>query len=204
MANFKNVFILCTGRCGSKTIINAFEHSDNFSAGHESKAQEIGSERLNYPDFHIEADNRLSWFLGRLENKYGSDPLYVHLTRDKQKTAESLTHRWGPFSIMKAYTFGILKTQSHDLKYALDYVETIDENITAFLKDKKHVVHIKLENIEEDFKKLWDQIGAKGDLQKALTAINKKDNATQLKPNPKSKLKLKLYHLKIALREFFN
>lgn len=46
-------------------------------------------------------------------------------------------------------------------------VETIDDNIEEFLKDKSHVV-IELERIEEDFPRFWSWVGAVGDLEAAL------------------------------------
>ena len=66
-----NVFILNSGRCGSTTWIRACTHIDNFSAGHETRSHLSGDARLDYPDRHIEADNRLSWLLGRLDRQYG-------------------------------------------------------------------------------------------------------------------------------------
>ena len=64
-----NIFILNTGRCGSTTFIKACEHIKNYTCAHESLLTEIGAQRFNYPQDHIEADNRLSWLLGRLDEK---------------------------------------------------------------------------------------------------------------------------------------
>lgn len=64
-----NIFVLCTGRSGSKTFIKACNHITNYTCGHESRAKRAKLEsrlNLDYPPNHIEADNRLSWFLGRL------------------------------------------------------------------------------------------------------------------------------------------
>ena len=62
-----NIFVLCTGRCGSMTFTKACGHIDNFSSAHESRCGRLGNERLAYPENHIEVDNRLSWddFNGR-------------------------------------------------------------------------------------------------------------------------------------------
>jgi len=68
------VFILCTGRTGSTSIIEACKHISNYTADHESLAKVFGNQRLDYPDYHIEADNRLSWHLGALNKKYGDTP----------------------------------------------------------------------------------------------------------------------------------
>ncbi len=93
-SKYKNVFILCTGRCGSSTFIRACKHITNYTASHESRISKGGYNRLQYPAHHIEADNRLSWFLGRLENKYGDDAFYVHLKRNIKDTAASLLRRY--------------------------------------------------------------------------------------------------------------
>jgi hypothetical protein len=89
-----NVFILNTGRCGSTTFVKACEHITNFTTAHESRMHLIGNQRLAYPDNHIEADNRLAWFLGRLEAAYGDRAIYVHLRRDPLKTARSFEKRY--------------------------------------------------------------------------------------------------------------
>ena len=34
---FSNVFVLCTGRCGSTTFTQACQHIQNYTASHESK-----------------------------------------------------------------------------------------------------------------------------------------------------------------------
>jgi len=120
-----NIFILNTGRCGSTTFIEACQHISNYSSAHESLSTYIGKQRLNYPDNHIEADNRLSWFLGRLDKEYGDDAFYVHLSRDLKQTAESFAKR-EDYGIMKAYKEGVLlggdKEQlSYDI--AVDYLK---------------------------------------------------------------------------------
>ena len=103
------VFILCTGRTGSKSLIKACEHITNYTASHESRSKLIGENRFRYPDDHIEADNRLSWFLGTLDKKYGKEAFYVHLKRDKTKVIDSFSQRWtNQGSILKAFSEGIL------------------------------------------------------------------------------------------------
>lgn len=55
-----NVFVLCTGRCGSMTFAEACSHAVNYTTGHES-----GRHRrydLKYPADHIEVDNRFPQF----------------------------------------------------------------------------------------------------------------------------------------------
>lgn len=198
-----NVFILCTGRCGSMSISRACMDLENYTSGHETRISLLGDERLNFPENHIEADNRLAWFLGRLDEKYGNDAFYVHMTRSTKATAESYNRRWQHVgSIIKAYTQGILTMPYQKIKpsnrilYSVDYCETIDSNIRHFLKDKDKKCTIALENLETDFLKFWELIGAKGDKQKALQALNQKHNKSR-SDNSDFRYKLKLFFVGI-------
>ncbi len=165
-----NVFVLNTGRCGSTTFIEACKHISNFSAGHETRTAHLGDAHLDYPANHIEADNRLSWFLGRLDRSYGNKALYVHLTRDTAETAKSFTKRYS-YGIIQAYRSAILLDLPEDadpMAVSLDYCETINSNIELFLKDKTYRMSFSLENAHKDFRTFWAAIGAEGDLNAAL------------------------------------
>ncbi|MHC4834220.1 MAG: hypothetical protein ACYTFH_10095, partial [Planctomycetota bacterium] len=59
-----NVFILSTGRAGSMSFERACSHITNYSAGHETRSGFLGQRRFDYPQNHIESDNRLAWLLG--------------------------------------------------------------------------------------------------------------------------------------------
>lgn len=175
-----NIFVLNTGRCGSTTFIQACRHISNYTSAHESRSTLVGEARLAYPDNHIEADNRLSWILGRLDRRYGDDAVYVHLRRHDQATAHSFTRRYD-FGIIKAYREGILLGLSEappPLQLALDYCETVNSNIEMFLKDKPRKMVFQLENAERDFRQFWQLIGAKGDLTKALGEFKVSYNAS--------------------------
>jgi hypothetical protein len=74
-------------------LIRAFAHATNYTAGHETRSDVVDG-RLDYPDAHIEADNRLAWFLGSLDRHYGDEPCYVHLSRDPADVAASFVRRW--------------------------------------------------------------------------------------------------------------
>jgi len=175
-----NIFILSTGRCGSTTFINACKHISNYSSAHESLTAHTGIKRLAYPAQHIESDNRLSWFLGRLDKKYGNSAFYVHLSRNKQQTIESFSKREN-FGIMKAYKEAILlhcdENQNAE-NIAKDYIETIDSNIELFLKDKTSKMNFSLENAPQHFEKFWNKISAKGDLNAALEEFKINYNAS--------------------------
>jgi hypothetical protein len=170
---FQNVFVLCTGRCGSTTIVRAMEHSTNYSAGHETRSHLLGDARLAYPPRHFEADNRLSWFLGRLETAFGQSAFYVHLTRDVEDVVRSMVAR-KDIGIMLAYSQGLVMNGqkrnpgASDEAFARDLVETVTANITDFLRDKPHQMAFRLERASTDFPELWRRIGATGDMPSAM------------------------------------
>jgi hypothetical protein len=175
-----NVFILNSGRCGSSTFIQACQHITNYSSAHESLSTETGALRFNYPLNHIEADNRLSWLLGRLDNKYADEAFYVHLTRNNKNVAESFSKRIN-FGILRAYEQGILMHEQHLLPakdIAEDYIETVESNINFFLKDKSKKMTVSVETAKTDFTAFWHRINAEGDLEKALEEWDTKHNAS--------------------------
>jgi hypothetical protein len=88
-----HVFVLSPGRCGSTTFERACEHLTNFTTAHEGNRGLLPPEHLDYPDDHIEVDNRLSWFLGPLARRY-PDARYVHLHRNPEEVAASYLTRW--------------------------------------------------------------------------------------------------------------
>jgi hypothetical protein len=180
------VFILCTGRTGSTTIIKACKHIKNYTAAHESRSSKLGKERLNYPENHIEADNRLSWFLGYLDQIYGDNAFYVHLLRDKTKTIASLNRRWNnPTSIVKAFANGVLKipqpflNKESKIKVCKDYYDNVNKNIEFFLKSKTKKQIIHLESFETDFIDFCKNINADIDIEKALNELNNEHNKSK-------------------------
>ena len=175
-----NIFILNSGRCGSTTFVKACSHINNYSCAHESLLTETGFHRFDYPGNHIEADNRLSWLLGRLDEAYGDNAFYVHLNRNAQHTANSFSKRID-FGILKAYEQGVLLHEQHlksTLDIANDYITTVDSNIKLFLKDKSNKMDVSLETINADFSKFWKTINAQGDLDKALKEWDTNYNAS--------------------------
>lgn len=164
-----NVFVLSTGRCGSTTFARACRHATNYTAAHESRRGLIGPPRIDYPDNHIESDNRLSWLLGRLDERYGRDAFYVHLTRDRRAVAESYNRRWDfRESIMRAYTAGILIRPDGGTAECLDYCDTVNANIRLFLSNKPRRMNFQMEKASRDFPEFWRRIGAQGDLPAAM------------------------------------
>jgi hypothetical protein len=162
------------------TFIRACQHITNYTAGHETRSTLLGDDRVVYPGQHIEADNRLSWMLGKLGKKYGKEALYVHLKRDVEATAASFNRRWGRSrSIIDAYAEGILmRPREQSLELCRDYIETVHENVSYFLRDKPNQITINLEDIKTGYKAFWDRIDAEGDLEKALAELDIRNNAS--------------------------
>lgn len=178
-----NVFVLCTPRSSSYTFAKACTYISNYRVAHESNSGLLGKKRVVYPENHIEVDNRLAWFLGYLDELYGDNAFYVHLIRNKQKTAISINKRWNlPASIINAYGRAILvrgdSQLENDLEVCEDYYETVTKNIQLFLKDKSHKIVFKVENAQENFREFWQKIGAKGNLELALETWDRKHNAS--------------------------
>jgi hypothetical protein len=176
-----NVFVLCTGRCGSLTFARACAHIRNYSSGHESRVGRVGADRLTYSPRHIEVDNRLSWFLGRLDLRFGDEAFYVHLTRRPEEVAASYARRH-PHGIIGAYDRDILyvtgaKHTPHTL--GLDYCDTVTTNIELFLRDKTRKMTVTLEELKDGFCTFWDRIGAQGDLTEALATLEVRHNASR-------------------------
>lgn len=160
-----NVFILCTGRCGSTTFIRACGHLDNYTAGHETRSMP-GPERFAYPADHIEADNRLSWMLGRLHRQFGDQAFYVHLRRDPTAVATSYNKRWAMGgTIIQAYDRSILRSDERSLAVAEDMVDTIEANIEHFLATvpDSRTMTLDLETVSEHFPDFLERIDADGD-----------------------------------------
>lgn len=175
-----NVFVLCTGRCGSTTFTRAASHIRNYTADHEARVQRLGDERLSYPPNHIEVDNRLAWMLGRLEESFGKDAFYVHLKRNPEEVARSYDQRWGlRFGIISAYRNGILSGAQGADHYdvCVDLIQTIDANISAFMADKPKKMDFHMESAERDWRTFWNSIEADGDFEASLAEWRLPHNA---------------------------
>lgn len=174
-----NIFVLCTGRCGSTTFTKACSHISNFTSSHESRCKFLGDERFLYPNNHIEVDNRLTWLMGRLDQKYGNAAFYVHLRREDSEVATSFLNRYER-GIIRAYRGdGIimgLSESANPMEVSLDYCKTVNENITLFLKDKDRKMEFHLDSYEADFPRFWEQICAQGDFEKALSEFSRNYN----------------------------
>jgi hypothetical protein len=174
-----NVFVLSTGRCGSTTFARACSHIRNYSAAHESRIETLEN-RVEYPENHIEVDNRLSWFLGRLDARYGDEAFYVHLRRDREATAESFLRRYDS-GILAAYRRWIVPMMGEEpdpLDVCRHYYDTVNANIELFLKDKPKCMEFQLETAEEDFRAFWNRIEATGGVSMAVCEWQRQYNAS--------------------------
>jgi len=182
-----NVFVLNTGRVGSITFFKACTRITNYTAAHESRARILGKDRLDYPDNHIEVDNRLSWFLGRLDDKYGDDAYYVHLLRNDEKVINSFAkrHKSGILSIYRKGIHWNLQNDPTKFELAEDYCFTVNSNIRHFLKDKSNKMEIYLETVKEQFPTFCEWIGADLDMEDALDALNRRHFAYVIKEGDK-------------------
>ena len=169
------IFVLCTGRCGSLSFAKACKHATNYTVGHESGRR--GGYTLEYPCNHIEVDNRLAWFLGRLGERY-PNARCVHLTRNRLSTAESFAARGvdSTSTILSGFVRAIKQHRCDvpDLQgEALSMVDTINANIRQFLWDKEHIT-IDIDHATKLFPAFWDWIEAEGDPEAAVAEFGKK------------------------------
>lgn len=162
------------------TFTKACSHINNYTSGHETRAKLAGSDRLRYPARHIEVDNRLSWFLGRLDERFGDEAFYVHLWRDPVRVAESMNRRWHLRNgIIRGYADSICAAPVQDpLATCMDYVGTVTANIRLFLKDKSRKMDFNLDDAATAWPTFWRGISAEGDFAAASREFSVAHNAS--------------------------
>lgn len=181
------VFVLTTGRTASKTFANACQFLDGMTAGHETRAGLL-SGRLDFPENHVEVDNRLVWFLGGLAGRYSEgDTFYVHLTREPEKVVESYLKRWHiKVSVVRAFYHGVLmKPEKPSVARAREgcriFVDTVNENINNYLSERSNWCEVRVENFQEDFFAFMDKSGLTGDREAIAQLLQSVDNASKAK-----------------------
>jgi len=177
------VFVLGTGRSGTKTFTRACEHLTNYTVSHNSLREGPGFDHkwsvLQSKDQHIEVDDRLSWMLPVMERLHGDDAYYVHLWRDPAKVVRSYARPQRLYlqgSLLSTFYHGILGTPAEKRKVsAADAekagelcVEVITGNIENFLESKPNRIFIDIDDPKESFRRFLQEIGAEGDLEAAL------------------------------------
>lgn len=179
------VFVLTTGRAASTTFAEAAALIDGMTAGHETHKGMVEG-RLDYPDNHIESDNRLVWFLGSLDRLYDdADTFYVYLHRDPERVARSYRERWHiTVSIVRAFYHAFLMNREKpDPERALQacrlFVTTVEDNIRFFLRDRRNWAEVRVESLEQDFFRFMDQAGLSGDREKISAVLNSVRNISK-------------------------
>ena len=182
-----NVFILSPGRTATKTLTYIFSKVPGYTSGHETRCKYLGGERVDYPENHIECDNRLSWFMPRLTKKYSKEAVLVVVHRDHESVAKSYNHRWQKINIMKAYSQGVLKREfsENDLDVCRDYVSNVYEQIESFSGEWRHVVHLDLDDPELGVSEVLRLIGCPEKTESTLHDFS----ITNLNPNKVSNFK---------------
>ena len=178
-----NVFVLSAGRAGTHTFARACSHLTSHTSAHESQWGFLGRPRLDYPPDHIEVDNRLSWYLGRLYRRYGDDAYYLHMVRDREEVADSfMNRRLKRLSIIRAYAYGVVARNKTDRAVAADLWDTVTANIRLFLEDRPNAMEIRLSEAMERFPEFLEWIGADGDLEAAVAEWTVKNDAGERPP----------------------
>jgi hypothetical protein len=181
------IFVLGTGRSGTKTFTRACEHLSNYTVSHNSLREGEGFDHkwnvLQSTDGHIEVDDRLSWLLPVLERLHGDDAYYVHLWRDPRKVIRSYARPGRIYlqgSLFGTFYHGILGTPAEKRKVSREdreragelCVEVINQNIEAFLEGKSHKIFIDIDQPRESFLNFLREIGAEGDLDAAVAEFD--------------------------------
>lgn len=182
-----NIFILNPGRTGSMTFIKACAHLTNYTCGHETARNTPDYQRYNlqYPSNHIEADNRLTWFLSSIDKIYGENTYYVKLWRNHDQLVNSYMKRKNlNQGIINAFAVGIMQQKQRKISkegyyWAVShYINTLNCNIDYFLKDKTKTITIDINNPKSNFEKFWNDIGGEGDIDLALKEFDNRYNSS--------------------------
>ena len=170
------VFVLCTGRCGSVTFARACSFIRNYTVGHESRWGRFGMDRLDYPENHIEVDNRLVWYLGLIDRIYGNEAFYVHLTRSRQHVIESFAQRHHR-ELMAGWRAIIdMEMSGTPQQRAAEYVDCATAAIQSFLKDKPYWVPVPIEDAKCGFTRMCSVINASVDEVGAWSTLARRHN----------------------------
>lgn len=158
-----NVFVVGTGRCGTTTFAMACRHASNFTAAHESKAEQ-------YPRNHIEVDPPLAFRIANLRSRY--DCRIILLRRlDKAACVKSMASHdpliCAAFGNMVKHDPQCTAEKGADLLY--DAINGL-ENLCDLTVD--------LETAKQQWGTVWEWIGCQGDLQRSLEEWNVKHNAS--------------------------
>lgn len=191
----RNVFILSTGRTATTAFASAAGLLPGFSAAHESRVMEPFATRIDYAPNHIEADNRLIFFLPQLEEKFGDTAYYVYLQRDPELIAQSYARRWHlTVSVVRAWTHGMRmkpRVRRTEIESCCrDFVDYADSTLSLFLARQRNVMLYDIADAENEFLRFSRWLGVDRPPQAALDQWKKRHNL-----NPKDSMDLSLRKL---------
>jgi len=184
------VFVLGTGRCGTRTFRMACSHIRNFTSAHESHSRRfIGN--LDYPDQHIECDWHLTFMLPALLERYPAGPanMYVHLLRDRAACVDSLSRRrlmdlWAELACFAECSGA---TPDRRRESAAHFYDSLNGLIDAVLGKPSlasgfnwRILHrqfvVYVEALPLAWPVFWEAIGAEGDYEASLAECSKRYN----------------------------
>lgn len=180
-----NIFIISPGRTATTHLASVFDGVSGFTSLHESRVEHLDlKERLSFPINHIEADNRLIWFLQFLEDIYAETSCLVIVKRDTKKIVDSYSKRWFKTNILRAWTQGIhmLDIDVHSTQAVESYVDFCYKSLSLSIPKWKYIIEIDISYPVQGIEKLCDLIGASSmeketvirDFQKSRSNLNDK------------------------------
>ena len=192
-----NVFFVSPGRTGTKSISRVLKTIDGFTSLHESRVQELGESRIEYPDNHLESDNRLTWFMPQLTKKYSDKALLVIVHRDREEVARSYNDRWYKINIMKGYSQGILLRDLSDnnLDVCRDYVNHVYTTLDYFKDSWKNVIEMNIKDPDEGIRGVLEFIGKEDYFEEVI-----KELKTRRSNKTKKSFKFRLSDFKFNMR----
>jgi hypothetical protein len=175
-----NVFVLCTGRCGSHTFAAACGRNiTNYTTSHESgacrDARFLDDLTFRYPPNHIEVDNALALFCFLLDKQYGKDAYYVHLVREAPDCIGSLTKRKCCRRLCGLLFRDETGREYTPARQASLYYHVYNSILDGFMRAVKGIT-IHIESPESGFGEMWQAIGAEGDYDQAVKDLGNRLN----------------------------
>ena len=168
------VFVLCTGRCGSKSLYLACQFITNYTSGHETRNGHAIEDRLDYPENHIEIDNRLIWYAGHLWERYGDSAYYVHLTRRREDVINSFSRKVdSKVGIMEGWHW-VSRMLDRNATPA-DYVDVVNKNIERFLHRASNKITISVDDGIKGFDLFCSKIGAALKNKKSIRVFDRNE-----------------------------
>jgi hypothetical protein len=146
------------------------------------------SARLDYPDSHIEADNRLAYFLGSMARRFNAErTVWVHLRREIPDVVNSyLPRRTSSAQILNAFGHGILmssceKSEMEWREICELMIRTTRDNIEQFISTQRFVVRMDLEDPLPGLRQVWLNARAEGDFTAATEEWSIRHNKSKIK-----------------------